>query len=121
MQRAKWVEHKGQRIFAMDCTGATLEEMNEVIEECIKQVRSQPEQSTLTMVVAGGTAFSSETISSLKELARGNAPYVKASAIVGITGLYKVVFNAVALFSKRRFDLFDTADEAMDYLAAQVD
>ena len=119
MERAKWVEHKGVKIFEMDCTNASLEEMNQVIEECKAQVRSQPEQSVYTLVIAGGSAFSSETISNLKELARDNAPYVRASAMVGITGLYKVVFNAVALFSKRRFDLFDTVEEARDYLANQ--
>jgi len=121
MERAKWIDHKDQRIFEMDCTNASLEEMNEVIEACIKEVRCQPEHSVFTLVIAGGTAFSGETISRLKELARDNTPYVKASAIVGVTGLYKVVFNAVALFSRRRFDLFDTVEEARDYLAAQAD
>ncbi len=71
----------------------------------------------LTLTIAGGSSFSGETISKLKELARDNTPYVKAGAIVGVTGLYKVVFNAVAIFSKRRFYLFDTIDEAMDFLA----
>ena len=117
MDRAKFAEHKGQRIFSMDCTDASLEEMNQIIEACANEVRNKPENSVFTMIVAGGSAFSGETISRLKELARDNAPYVKASAIVGVTGLYKVVFNAVSLFSKRRFYLFDTPEEAMDFLA----
>lgn len=101
----------------MDCTSASLEEMNAVIDECTLQVRSQPEKSVLTLTIAGGSAFSGETVAKLKELARGNTPYVKAGAIVGITGLYKVIFSAVAMFSKRRFYLFDSVDEAMDFLA----
>lgn len=121
MERAQFIEHKGKQIFAMDCTDASLEEMNQVIEECILQVRNQPEKSVLTLTIAGGTAFSGETISRLKELARDNTPYVKAGAIVGITGLYKVVFSAVAMFSKRRFYLFDTTDEAKDFLAGYTD
>jgi len=117
MERAQFVEHNSKRIFRMDCRNASLEEMNAVIEECIRQVRTQPEKSVLTLTIAGGSAFSGETIAKLKELARDNAPYVKAGAIVGVTGLYKVVFNAVAMFSKRRFYLFDTPEEAMDFLA----
>jgi uncharacterized protein related to proFAR isomerase len=116
MDRAKFVEHKGKQIFSMDCRNASLEEMNEIIEECILQVRSQPEKSVLTLTISGGSAFSGETISRLKEVARDNTPYVRAGAIVGVTGLYKVVFNAVAMFSKRRFYLFDTVEEAMDFL-----
>lgn len=117
MDRARFFVHKGKRIFKMDCTAASLDEMNAVIDECILQVRTQPEKSVLTLTIAGGTAFSGETVSKLKELARDNTPYVKAGAIVGITGLYKVVFSAVAMFSKRRFYLFDTVEEAMDFLA----
>jgi len=121
MDRAKFVDHKGVQIFTMDCRDATLEEMNAIIEECILQVRSQPEKSVFTLTIAGGSAFSGETISRLKAVARDNTPYVKAGAIVGVTGLYKVVFNAVAMFSKRRFYLFDTVEEAMDFLADYTD
>ena len=121
MDRAKFVEHKGKQIFVMDCRDATLDEMNAVIEECILQVRKQPEKSVFTLTISGGSAFSGETISKLKEVARDNTPYVKAGAIVGVKGLYKVVFNAVAMFSKRRFYLFDTVDEAMDFLADYTD
>ena len=121
MERAQFVTHKGKQIFKMDCRGATLEEMDAIIEECILRVRNQPEKSVLTLTISGGSAFSGETISRLKDLARDNTPYVKAGAIVGVTGLYKVVFNAVAMFSKRRFYLFDTVDEAMDFLADYTD
>lgn len=121
MDRAKFVEHKGTQVFTMDCRDASLEEMNAIIEECILQVRSQPEKSVLTLTIAGGITFSGETISRLKGLARDNTPYVKAGAIVGVTGLYKVVFNAVAMFSKRRFDLYDTVEEAMDFLAGYTE
>ncbi|MDH3997326.1 MAG: hypothetical protein OET90_00665 [Desulfuromonadales bacterium] len=121
MERAKFVEHKGQQIFLMDCTDTTLDEMTQIIEECARAVRSQPEKSVLTLIVAGGSAFSADTISRLKELARDNAPYVRASAIIGVTGLYKVVFNAVSMFSKRRFYLFDSTEEAMDFLVELED
>jgi len=121
MERAKFIEHKGTSIFMMDCKDASLEEMNAVIDECILQVRNQAEHSILTLTVAGGSAFGGEVISQLKELARGNAPYVKAGAIVGVSGLYKVVFNAVSIFSKRKFHLFDTVEEAKDFLADYTD
>lgn len=117
MERAKFIEHKGREIYLMDCSDASLEEMIQVIEACEREVRSRPEKSVYTLIVAGGSSFSGETISRLKELARGNTPYVIASAIVGMTGLYKVVLNAVAMFSKRRFYLFDTVEEAKDFLA----
>jgi len=121
MEQARLVRHKGKQIFKMDCTAATLEEMNAVIAEYIRQVRNQPEKSVLTLTIAGATAFSTETITKLKELARDNTPYVKAGAIVGITGLYKVVFSAVSMFSNRRIYLFDNVDQAMELLAGYAE
>ena len=121
MERAKFVTHKGRQLYFMDCSNATLEEMNQVIEACERDVRCKPENSVFTLIVAGGSSFSGETISRLKELARDNTPYVKASAIVGVTGLHKVALNAVAMFSKRRFYIYDTLDEAMDFLAGYTD
>lgn len=117
MQRAHFVEHKGKSIFLMDCRNATADEIDAVISECLRQIRQLPQQSALTLTVAGGTTFSGETISKLKALARDNAPHVKAAALVGVTGLYKIVFNAVSMFSKRKFNLFDTVEEAKDFLA----
>ena len=71
MERAKFVEHKGKQIFVLDCRDATLDEMNAVIEECILQVRKQPEKSVFTQTISGVSAFSGETIAKLKEVARG--------------------------------------------------
>jgi len=71
MDRAKFVEHKGKQIFVLDCRDATLDEMNAVIEECILQVRKQPEKSVFTQTISAVSAFSGETIAKLKEVARG--------------------------------------------------
>lgn len=117
MERARFIEHRGKRIFQLDCTNASLEEIDAVIEECARQVRTQPPESVLTLTLAGGGKFGPETINKLKELTKGNKPYVKESAVVGITGLYKVVISAVSLFSGRSFHLFDDATEAKDFLA----
>ena len=117
MERARFIDHRGKKIFLLDCTGASVDDIHQMIEECARQVRVQPPQSVLTLTVAGGGKFSPETIQKLKELTRGNKPYVKASAVVGITGLYKVVISAVSLFSERRFHMFDDVEAAKNFLA----
>ena len=121
LDRAKFVEYQGKQIFVMACRDTTLDEMNAIIKECILRGRKQPEKSVFTLKIAGGNAFSGETISKLKDVARDDTPYVEAGAIVGVTGLYKVVFNAVAMFRKWCFYLFDTVDEAMDFWADYTD
>ena len=117
MERARFIAHRGKKIFLLDCTNASIEEIHAIAEECERQVRVQPLNSVMTLTLAGGGKFSPETIQKLKELTKGNKPYVKASAVVGITGLYKVVLSAVSLFSERRFHMFDDVEEAKNFLA----
>lgn len=118
MQRCQFVEHKGRKILVLDCTGCQPEDFDAIIDECARVVQSQPQNSVLTMTIAGGGMFDSATVEKLKNLTRDNAPFVRQSAVVGVSGLQKVVLTAVSLFSKRKFNLFDDRLEAMDFLAA---
>jgi hypothetical protein len=53
----------------------------------------------------------------MKEFAAHNKPYVKASTVVGITGLKKIIYDAVLMFSKRNISTFDSIDPAKEWLA----
>jgi hypothetical protein len=117
MERARFIEHKGKQIYQIDCTGATLDDIHELIEICAREVRCKPEHSVLCLTLAGGGSFGMDIVQKLKELTRGNAPYVKASALVGMTGLYKVILSAVSVFSQRKFYMFDDEESAKDFLA----
>lgn len=118
MERARFVQHKGKEIFVLDCSNCKPAEVHLIIDECARQVRRRTAKSVRTLTIAGGGRFDNETIGKLKELTKGNEPFVHNAAVVGITGLYKVVVTAISLFSKREFHLFDTVDEALDFLAA---
>jgi hypothetical protein len=119
MDRARFIEHRGRQIFLLDCRDCKPDEISTIIAETARQVRSQPHGSVRTVTVAGGgSRFEHSTILELKDLTKGNAPYVDRAAVVGISGLYKVVLMTVSTFSKRQFHLFDTLEEALDFLAA---
>jgi len=117
MDKARFVQHKGKEIFILDCSGCKPAEVHQIIDECARQVRCRPPKSVRTLTIAGGGKFDNETITRLKELTKGNEPHVHRAALVGITGLYKVVVTAISMFSKREFHLFDTMEEALDFLA----
>lgn len=118
MERSKFIQYKGRELYVLDCSNCKPEEIVDIIDECARQVRSRPEQSVRTLTIAGGGKFDNNVLQKLKELTQGNAPYVEKAALVGITGLYKVVVNTIKMFSKREFHLFDTVDEAKDFLVA---
>ena len=117
MDKSKFILHKGKEIFVLDCTDCGPEMVHNIIDECAKQVQSRPEKSVRTLTIATNAKFDGDTINKLKDLTKGNAPYVEKAACVGITGLYKVLITAVTMFSKREFHMFDKKEEALDFLA----
>ena len=106
----------GKEIFVLKFAYDKIEEAVPLIEECAEQVRKRPHNSVLTLTIVERGSFNSELVEYLKSLTKGNAPYVKKAAVVGIDGLYKVVLSAISIFSKRDFKLFDTKEEAAQYL-----
>ncbi|MGD8352845.1 MAG: hypothetical protein PVJ01_01665 [Pseudomonadota bacterium] len=116
MDRARFIEHNGVRIVYLDFSDCTTEEAKEVIDEAKPLIRKEPLKSVLTLTYTDGGRFDGEVISALKEFTKGNEPYVKAAAVVGITGLQKIVLDAVSFFSSRGFATFDEAEKAKDYL-----
>jgi hypothetical protein len=55
----------------------------------------------------------------MKRYSAANTPFVKASVVVGIGGLKRVLYQAVVKLSGRNIATLDTVDEAKDWLAAQ--
>jgi hypothetical protein len=45
-----------------------------------------------------------------------NAPYVRRAAVVGISGLQRLIYEGVQAFSRRRIPLFESRQEALRWL-----
>ena len=116
MNRARFINHKGKDIYLLDFSHATLEDICQTIDDAGKDIHSQPHKSVMTLTYATGGKFDTPTMLKLKNLTKANEPYVKAAAVVGVTGLQNVVMNAVAMFTKRRFYMFDDLEEAKEFL-----
>jgi hypothetical protein len=116
MNHAKFIQHAGKEVFILDFTDKKPAEALALINECARQVQARPQGSVRTLTLVSGGTFSQEVLSGLKELTKANAPHVEKAALVGITGLYKVALQAVSMFSKRQFHMFDGKDEALDFL-----
>lgn len=120
MERTRFIEHRGKRILLLEYSGITnsTEALAE-IEKSKRVVRAQPPGSLLVMTVVRGARYNTTVLQAMKDLAAHNAPYVRASAVVGMAGLHRIAYQAVILFSKRNIQTFDQESQALDWLAAQ--
>ncbi len=55
----------------------------------------------------------------LREPLSANKPYVQAGAVVGLSGLQRVVYMAVTQLTGRRLPTLRTQDEAKEWLVPQ--
>jgi hypothetical protein len=116
MNNSSFTNEYGKKVYVLNFEGHTVEDAVPLVDECAKQIRQRPEASVLTLTIATNLKFTPDFVNQLKELTKGNAPYVRRAAVVGITGLLSVAMTAVSIFSKREFKLFDDKEDAVAYL-----
>ena len=120
MERTRFIDHNGVRILLLDFSGlhdaaAAMEEIRRAREV----VAGQPRDSLRVLTYVRDARYNAATLQAMKELAAHNAPYVRASALVGMSGLHRVAYQAVILFSKRNIRIFEDRESALDWLATQ--
>jgi len=119
MDRVQFIQHKGKKILHLNFSECTPDEVLRVIEMAKAAIRTQSPGSVFTLTDVTNTAFNSKVSDAMKEFVIHNKPYVIAAAVVGVTGLKQIIYNAVMKFSGRKLTAFNTLDEAKDWLAAQ--
>jgi hypothetical protein len=119
MERTHFIEHRGVRILLLDFSHVMDEDLAlAVIAEAKAVVAGQAPGSLLTLTNVEGSHFDSTVVGALRDLVEHNRPFVRAGAVIGLSGLMRVVFTTLVHLTGRNIRAFDGADEAKDYLAA---
>lgn len=114
--RVKFIKHGEKEILLLDFSNSRTDEVLEIIEHAKRVISAKPENSLLTLTDVTNARFNDEVGNSMKQFSAHNKPYVKAGAVVGITGLKKIIFGAVVAFSKRNLESFDSVEQAKQWL-----
>ena len=120
--RVRFIEYKERQILLFDFSGITDEVTAlEAIEEGPAFVAGlEADGSLLTLTDVTDSTSTSAIAKALYRLAKHNKPYVKAGAVVGVSGLEKSVFLLVSNLARRSFKVFDDRDAAQEWLV-QID
>jgi hypothetical protein len=121
MERTRFIEHRGHRILHLDYSALRdPQEAIESMEQSKRVVATHPPRSLLVLTNVRDARYNAAVLQALKELAAHNAPYVKASAIIGMSGLHRIAYQAVILFSRRKIQMFDEQEQALDWLVSEA-
>lgn len=94
-------------------------EFYEVIETLRERVASAGPHSLLIATNVTNSAFDADVSRIMASCARHNAPYIKASAVVGVCGIQTVVLTSIRQQTGREFHLARTMAEAVAWLSVQ--
>lgn len=116
------INYKGKNILCMDISDLKSKdkiELKKYVKNAKEMIRKHPPKSLLVITKVTRTGFDTEIANTIKEYAQHNTPYVKASAVVGVSGWAKVILTAIKTATGRDFYLADTMEEAQEWLVKQ--
>lgn len=113
-----FLEHRGKRIYLIDAEGIDAQRVAPLAAQAAADIRAEPKGSVLTITHVKDARVDQQLVQALRELAEGNAPYVKAACVTGLSAMHKLVFYTVKILARRDFKQFDTVEQAKDHLAA---
>lgn len=118
MNRCYYIEQNGVRIFYIDFSSLkSYTEIETLIVESKRFIRSQAPKSMITLANIDNMHFNGQIKDLFVEYVRGNAPYVRHSAITGVDGLRRIVLNGVLKMTGRDVRCHESLDQAKLWLA----
>ncbi len=116
-ERVRIIEHG---IILIDLSGITEPDKELHNSELARKlVATHPLGQALVLTDVTGSKASEAAIDSLKRMAAQNKPFVKASALVGLSPITRVIFRAVIALTRRDIRPFANRSEAIAYLLSQ--
>lgn len=112
----KFITHQEKRILHLDFAKCNSTEVHSLIEEATKLIATQPHNSLSVITDVTDMKANKEVTQMMKNFTAHNKPYVRRSTVIGITGIKKVLYQAVIKFSHRNIALCNTLGEAKEYL-----
>ncbi len=117
MKKVEIVEAYGKRIVQIDFNGCSPEQYGPVLAEAERVILAEPPCTVRTLTLVGDTHFDGEAVHHLRKFAAEVTRFVKGNAMVGLTGVKKVIFGGIKPLYRAPVGVFDDAESAKQWLA----
>jgi hypothetical protein len=117
---AQFIEYKGKHIYYVDYSNIkTNEEFMAVIKQTNgfrEKVKSEGKKDLLMLVDVSGSFVYGDVLTEIKKAGKITKEMTLKEAVVGISGGKKILLKIVQSFTNMNLKVFDTIDEAKDWL-----
>jgi hypothetical protein len=112
-ERISWITHQAKKILFLDASGLKGEAYMQLIDEIEAVFKTLPKRSTLLLIDCTGSASTPKTTARQKAIAQYTISTY--AAIVGVTGVKKVIAQAI----KPDFHYASSVEDAKAWLVRQ--
>ncbi len=119
MARVKLITHAGKEILSIDMSQCDAAAFRLVAAEAQPLVAKCDPKSLLTLTNLAGVGTDANTRDAIREFIAQNKPFVKASALYGVSGIARAIGGALIAATGRRMKIFDSEGDALAWLATQ--
>jgi hypothetical protein len=121
VEKCSLIRHHGFEIVLYDFSRVEdLSQSPADLRAAAEFMETRPKGEVLVLTDVTGSSFNQSVIDGLRELAEHNRPWVKKSALVGLSPLMRIVFRAVSALTRREIKVFDSRESALTYLTGHA-
>lgn len=109
----------GKEIILVDCANLDIKHKEEtiaILQQASRLVAAKPSKSVRIITDITNLSYNTEIFEAFKRYAADNTAYVLGSALVGLNGLQKVMFNAIKTITRRDYHIASSMEDATSYL-----
>jgi len=114
--KSHWMTHNGKNIFYADYSNMNPEELQAEGASIVSALSVMPKNSVLSLVDVRGTFGTPDAMNILKGITSKTKYFVHKRAVVGITGVQKILLKGLNQFVGQNSVPFDSVDEALEWL-----
>jgi len=117
-KRFKWVEYKGAEILLNDYSNLTGENFIETLQVLTEHFLKQEKKDILLLLDVRNSYSNKEIIEALNKASKRIKPFVKKSAVIGVTGVKKILLNVINKVSSLGANPFSSEEDAKEWLVS---
>ncbi len=119
-RRGSFVTHRGVRLLVADASGLKgAEELAQIIGHVERLITGEPAGTVRIVIDVRHLVFDRASVGAVKGIFSRMQPYVRHTALIGVTGLLGILLQAINSVARRERPIFDALEPALDWLAEQ--
>jgi len=120
LDKVTFIKHKGKDIIITNLADtANVEEQLPILTKAEETIKTQPFNSVRSLIDYTNARYDLHSVEAQKNFSTSVTPYMKASAVVGLSGLMKVILRSIVRITGRNIRDFENIESAKDWLSEQ--